>query len=157
MSGNGKRPRLDDQGKSIRELELEIELARLRREAATPGHNDQGQDEPGPSGAQAVAAPQAPQPHLQSPMEAVPTTPAAQRHPIQPPAPQPLPLPALPPTPQPNAGLQGGRGGRGGRGVRVRNTGLTTVFVCVNHDHIFCQRCSFYEPSDEYWARQGKK
>ena len=34
MAGNGKRPRLDDSSKSIRELELEIELARLRREGA---------------------------------------------------------------------------------------------------------------------------
>ena len=36
-NGNGKHPRLNEQGKSIRKLELEIELARLRREGAAPG------------------------------------------------------------------------------------------------------------------------
>ena len=50
-NGNGKRPRLDEQGKSIRELELEIELARLRREEAAPGQEIVVLDEAGAAAA----------------------------------------------------------------------------------------------------------
>ena len=61
-NGNGKRPRLDEQGKSIRELELEIELARLRREEAAPGQEIVVLDE---AGAAAAASAQIAQPAAQ--------------------------------------------------------------------------------------------
>ena len=61
-NGNGKQPRLDEQGKSIRELELEIELARLRREEAAPGQEIVVLDE---AGAAAAASAQIAQPAAQ--------------------------------------------------------------------------------------------
>ena len=53
---------------------------------------------------------------------------------------------------QPNRGR--GRGGR--RFIQpARNSerGMLTIFVCVQHDIIYCQQCNHYEPVERYWER----
>ena len=160
----GKRQRLDEDGRRVRQLELELELARLRRE-----ENDQES---------AAAGDVAEEDDSEDPV-VVPTPPPP------PPAPQAMPYVATPATAPrnrqqradlttPRAGpssvaasnatrnrqhppalIRGrGRGRDGGHGGRApRERGLLTVFVCLAHDVIFCQDCNTYEPSDRYWER----
>ena len=130
-----KRQRLDDEGRRVRQLKLEWELARLHREeasvepptASSAGDGDKVQPEPTPP----------PTPQTGPATAPATTTPAA-------------------PSNQPSFRAQGrGRGGaRGGRTATFDYRGLQTVFVCVAHDKIYCQVCNAYEQSDEYWRRQ---
>ena len=130
-----KRQRLDDDGNRIRQLELELELARLRREEASgdPPTADGGGDV---DDIQSVPAPP-PTPQTGSATANTATTPAA-------------------PTSQPPFRARGrGRGSaRGGRQATFDHRGLQTVFVCESHDKIYCQECNHYERSDDYWRRQ---
>ena len=171
----GKRQRLDEDGRRVRQLELELELARLRREetnqdAAAAGDEENENEDP-----VVVPMPPLPPPAPQAmPYVATPATaPRQQRAIITTPRAGPstpagtsaatlaatglgttAARPPHQPTPQ---ATQGFRGGRGGQGMgRPRNPGLTTVFVCVAHDALFCQVCCFYEKSTDYWARQGQ-
>ena len=193
----GKRQRLDQDGRSIRQLELQLELARLRREeeeeqqqqdvnvdgepdreagnsaetlalrppALRPPH---ATPQSGPANATASHSetPALRPPHAtpqSGPGNATASQSAAQHH--QPDHVTPGPSAAATPqvtleyeTPgpsfagQPSARGQGrGRVARGARGGRP--TGLVTVFVCRQHDAVYCQRCCAYEGSDTYWKR----
>ena len=144
-----KRARLDDDGRRVRELELELELARLRRQDK--------QDDDGRSGEvtatggagelSAVDNVTAPPPTPQSGTSSAPvatapstTAPAATK-----------PSTTAPPT---SRGRGRGRGARGGRFSSLDHRGLQMVFVCVACDKIYCQACNTYERSLDYWNRQ---
>ena len=129
-----KRQRLDDNRRRVRQLELELELARLRREEASreaTAVGDAGEEE-------VVQADPTPPPTPQTGPTSAPaaTTPAA-------PSAQPM-----------SRGRGRARGARGGRYVSFDYRGLQTVFICVAHDKIYCQVCNAYERSDDYWRRQ---
>ena len=142
-----KRARLDDDSRRVRQLEQELELARLRRQ------DDQEEglawEEPAAGGAGEKAAvddsapPPTPQPGAASATVATGTAssaPAAARTPAN--------------GQQPSRGRGRGRGARGGRFTSLDNRGLQTVFVCVACDRIYCQQCNNYEQAQNYWARQ---
>ena len=138
----GKRQRLDEDGRRVRQLELELELARLcreeaEREATAAGGAEEGDDNKIP--AIVPTPPPTPQAGASSatPSSANRTT---QQH--------------VEPQPAATRGRWRGRGGaRGGR-VAPNERGLLTVFVCLAHDTIYCQVCNVYERSDQYWDRQ---
>ena len=146
----GKRQRLDEDGRRVRQLELELELARLRRdeaeqEAANTGDAEEGDDNNVP--VVIPTPPQTPQagsssatPSSATPSFATPST-ANRTQRVE---------------PQPVAVHGRGRGRGGARGGRAapNERGLLTVFRCVAHDKIYCQTCNVYERSDKYWERQ---
>ena len=143
---SAKRPRLEDSAASVRELELQLELAKLRsqneaaREEASSGVGDAGQVE------EAARVP-APQPGSSA------TAPAA-----APTATQPTQASTTTTTPSGHEPVVRGRG-RGARGARGRSfsldyRGLQTIFVCERCDKIYCQSCNHYEQTGSYWARQ---
>ena len=143
-----KRARLDDDGRRVRELELELELARLRRQAEQDDEGIAG-DLPTAGGTGELAAvdetapPPTPQSGTSSATVATrPTTtaPAVSKPPA-----------TVPPT---SRGRGRGRGARGGRFSSLDNRGLQTVFVCVACDRIYCQQCNNYEQARDYWAWQ---
>ena len=128
-----KRQRLDDDGRRVRQLELELELACLRREEASREATTTGGE-----GEEAVVQDETtPPPTPQTGTSSAPaaTTPST--------------------TSQPTSRGRGrGRGARGGRFASFDHRGLQTVFVCVAHDKIYCQMCNAYEKSLDYWNRQ---
>ena len=169
----GKWQQIDQDGRSIRQLELQLELARLRREEE---EEQQQQDvnvdgEPDREAGNSAETPALRPPALRPPHATQQSGPgnatasqsAAQHH--QPDHVTPGPSAAAAPqvsleyeTPGPSpAGQPSARGqGRGcvARGARGgRPTGLVTVFVCRQHDAVYCQRCCAYEGSDTYWKR----
>ena len=80
MSGGGKRPRYDDEGHQIKQLELELELARLRsEESAMRQANDSSiadqEGEPGPSNRAANETPVAAPRSASAPPAAATSTP----------------------------------------------------------------------------------
>ena len=141
-----KRPRLDETGRSVRELELELELARLRRQ-------DEDAREDPPSGAgqpapvQDTTTPPASQPGTSS------ATPAAASTATTAPSTTTATTPAGQ-EPQARGRGRGGMRGARGRSFSLDNRGLQTVFVCVACDKIYCQQCNAYEQARSYWARQ---
>ena len=142
MSGN-KRPRFDDDGRSIRQLELELELARLRREE-TAQHQASVEREQTPAGEDdiEVSVVDAHPPH--PPQSGSTSTPSnGDRQHLQ------------TPSTGPSGYVTRGRG-RGRGGNRGDTRGLLAVFVCTTHDQIFCQICSKYESSAKYWERHNQ-
>ena len=145
---SGKRQRLDGDGRSIRQLELELELARLRREEEEETNTTAAGDEieelpppPPPSTSTPATANNIRQSTQQTPA-------ASSQHPA-----------GSSQQGQERGGRGGGRGGRagligqGGRGRRFQRGGLLTVFVCIAHDDLFCQVCNAYKSSTDYWKR----
>ena len=135
-----KRARLDDDGRRVRQLELELELARLRRD------DEDASREETAAGGDGVE-------------------PVVDSEPAPPPAPQtgPSSAPAATPSTAPTAtaartttqGHGRGRGApRGGRFASLDNRGLQTVFVCVACDKIYCQACNENKKSLDYWNCQ---
>merc|ERR1712002_849126 len=136
--------RLEDSAAKVRELELELELAKLRnqneaaREEVSSGAGDEAPVEetatvpaphPGTTAATPAAAPTA----TLAPSQTTSATPTGQEP------------------------LVRGRG-RGARGARGRSfsldyRGLQTIFVCEACDKIYCQKCNHYEQTSRYWAR----
>ena len=138
-----KRARLDDDGRRVRQLELELELARLRRQ------EDEAHDREEPSGGVGdVAAVQDSSPPTSQPGTSSSTAAAEQATPAPSSAAR-TPANTLPPS----RGRGRGRGARG-RFSSLDNRGLHTVFVCVACDRIYCQQCNNYEQARDYWARQ---
>ena len=110
---SNKRARLDEDGRRVRQLELELELARLRR-------RDDEDAREGPSSGVGEAAPaQDPAPPASQPGTSSASTAA-----VNPPTPAPSSTATTPAGSQPL--------------VRV----LQTVFVCVACDKIYCQQCN---------------
>ena len=138
---SAKRPRLEDSASKIREMELELELAKLRsqnevpREEVSCGAGDEVQvEEPAkiPASHPGTTA----------------TTPAAATTATEPP----------PQTTSTSSSSQDVRGRGRGRGARGRSfsldyRGLQTIFVCERCDKIYCQSCNHYEQTNRYWAR----
>ena len=139
---SSKRPRLEDSAAKIREMELELELAKLRsqnevpREEVSCGAADEVQvEEPAkiPATHPGTTA----------------TTPAAAT-----PATEPPPLTTT--TSSSSHDVRGrGRGARGARGrsFSLDYRGLQTIFVCERCDKIYCQSCNHYEQTKSYWDR----
>ena len=150
---SNKRARLDDTGRQVRELELELELARLRRQddevAREESSSGPGQAAP----VQGTSAPPASHPGTSAatPAAASAATPATATS--APPTNAATTTPAGP-EPQARGRGRGGRGGARGRSFSLDNRGLQTVFVCVACDKIYCQHCNAYEQARSYWARQ---
>ena len=139
MSGGGKRPRYDDEGCQIKQLELELELARLRREeSAMRQANDSSiadqEGEPGPSNRAANETPVATPRSASAP-------PAAATSTLTPKPRQQLPLPGLASVPNQQVNRGRGRGRGVARGGRVQRE-FGTVFVYVTHDDLFCKSCN---------------
>ena len=142
-----KRARLDDDGRRVRQLELKLELARLRRQ--DDQEEDFAREEPtaGGAGEKAAVDESAPPPTPQSGATSATvatgtasTAPAAAKTPTN--------------APPMSRGCGRGRGARGGRFSSLDNRGLQTVFVCVACDRIYCQECNKYEQACDYWNRQ---
>ena len=170
MAG-GKRQRLDDEGRSIRQLELELELARLRREEAADQEVELlSVDET--ENNRAPAPPPAPQSNTAETAAPPPSTPQLRQQipPNQsqsgvantsataaPPHSAPQQWQQNPPNQTPGSSTAGrgrGRVGRAGRGGRpAGGGGVLTVMVCVIHDNLYCQTCNNFEPSYRYWER----
>ena len=136
-----KRQRLDDDRRRVHQLELELELARLRREEASREETAAGGagDEP------VVEDESTPPPTPQTGTSSAPaaTTPSTAA---------PTPSTAAQPTSQ---GHGRGRGGaRGGRFASLDHRGLQTVFVCIACDKIYCETYNAYEKLLDYWNRQ---
>ena len=139
---SSKRPRLEDSAAKIREMELELELAKLRsqnevpREEVSCGAGDEVQvEEPAkiPATHPGTTA----------------TTPAAATSATEPP-------PLTTTTSSSSHDVRGrGRGARGARGrsFSLDYRGLQTIFVCERCDKIYCQSCNHYEQTNRYWAR----
>ena len=135
---SGKRQWLDGDGRSIRQLELELELARLRREeeeeASTLTTSAAAEDE-------VEELPPPPPPSTSTPA----TANNNRQNPQQTPAASSKQTAGSYQQGQGRGGRRGGRGGharhagRGGRGGHVERSGLLTVFVCIVHDDLFCQ------------------
>ena len=147
---SNKRARLDETGRQVRQLELELELARLRRE-------DEDAREEAPSVAESAATVQdttAP-PTSQPGTATLTTTPTPAAVSTATPAPTTA-TAATPAGSEPARGRSRGGGMRGtrGRSFSLDNRGLQTVFVCVACDKIYCQHCNAYEQARSYWARQ---
>ena len=143
-----KRARLDDDGRWVSELELELELAHLRRQDDQEDKGVAGEvSTAGGAGEQAAVDVTAPPPTPQSGASSatVATTPATT-----------APAATKPPSTAPpmSRGRGRGRGARGGRFSSLDNRGLQTVFVCVACDKIYCQQCNTYERLLDYWNRQ---
>ena len=136
MSGN-KRPRLDDDACSIRQLELELELARLRREE-TPQQQARVESEPAGEDDNELSVDTHP------PQSGATSTPSIGGRQHQ-----------QPPSTGPSGHATSGRG-RGRGGYRGDTRGLLTVFVCTTHDQIYCQICAKYESSAKYWERHNQ-
>ena len=142
---SAKRPRLEDSASSIRVMELELELAKLRsqnevpREEVSCGAGDEVQvEEPVEEPAKIPA----------SHPGTTATTPAAATTATEPP----------PQTTSTSSSSQDVRGRGRGRGARGRSfsldyRGLQTIFVCERCDKIYCQSCNHYEQTNRYWAR----
>ena len=145
---SNKRARLDDNGRQIREIELELELARLRRQNDEVAR-EEASSEPG------QAAPVQPPVPLSGTSAATPAAASAATPATATPAP-PTNAATTPAGPEPQARGRGrrGRGGARGRSFSLDNRGLQTVFVCVACDKIYCQHCNAYEQARSYWARQ---
>ena len=144
---SNKRARLDETGRQVRQLELELELARLRRQ-----DDEDAREEPSSGVGQAApvqdtTAPPASQPGTSS------ATPAAASTATSAPSTTTATTPAGPEPPARGRGRGGMRGARG-RSFSLDNRGLQTVFVCVACDKIYCQHCNAYEQARSYWARQ---
>ena len=139
-----KRPRLDDNAAKVRELELELELAKLRSQ------NEAREEVSSGAGGEAPVEETTTTPASHPGTSSAATSAAAPSATIVPP----------PPTPATTTGqepLVRGRG-RGGRGARGRsfsldNRGLQTIFVCEKCDKIYCQTCNHYEQACRYWTR----
>ena len=139
---SSKRPRLEDSAAKIREMELELELAKLRsqnevpREEVSCGAADEVQvEEPAKTPATHPGT--------------TATTPAAAT-----PATEPPPLTTT--TSSSSHDVRGrGRGARGARGrsFSLDYRGLQTIFVCERCDKIYCQSCNHYEQTKSYWDR----
>ena len=151
MTGGGKRPRYDDDGQQIKQLELELELARLRREEAeqrqanaeqTPGQAEEPGTSGQSSGGTSTSTPQSAAAPLATTTAAPPPATPQQQ----------LPRPQMPIAQHLQANR--GRGRVQGRGIGQTNRSLATVFVCTAHDNLFCQTCNFYEKSGDYWDRR---
>ena len=143
-----KRARLDDDGRRVRQLELELELACLRRQDDQEEGLAREDPATGGAGEKEAVDKSAPPPTLQP--GAAAATAATQSASS---------APAAATTPansqMPSRGRGGrGRGARGGRFTSLDNRGLQTVFVCAACDKIYCQRCNAYEQARDYWARQ---
>ena len=142
---SAKRPRLEDSAATVRELELQLELAKLRsqneaaREEVSNGAGDEAHVE------EAVKVP-APQPGTTA------TTPAAAPTATQAP-PQTTTATSSGQEPLVRGRGRGARGARG-RSFSLDNRGLQTIFVCERCDKIYCQSCNHYEQTSRYWARQ---
>ena len=144
MSGN-KRPRFDDDGRSIRQLELELELARLRREE-TAQHQASVEREQPPAGEDDTEVSVVDAHPPQSGSTSTPSNGDRQQY-------------HQTPSTGPSGPVTRGRGrSRGGNrgGNRGETRGLLTVMVCTTHDQIFCQICSKYESSAKYWERHNQ-
>ena len=141
---SSKRPRLEDSAATVRELELQLELAKLRsqneaaREEVSSGAGDDARVEeavkvPAPQPGTTATAPAAAPTATQAPPQTSTTTSSGQEPMVR------------------------GRG-RGARGARGRSfsldyRGLQTIFVCERCDKIYCQSCNHYEQTGSYWAR----
>ena len=120
-----KQPRLDESAAKVRELELELELAKLRSQNEAREEVSSGAGEEAPVEETATV----PAPH---PGTSAATSAAAPSATTAPP-------PITPATTTGQEPLARGRGGRGGRGARGRsfsldNRGLQTIFVCEKCD-----------------------
>ena len=138
-----KRPRLDDNAAKVRELELELELVRLRsqneaREEVSSGAGDEAPVE---------EAAKVPAPHPGTTAATPAAAPTATLAPSQ--------ITSATPTGQEPLVRGRGRGARGARGrsFSLDNRGLQTIFVCEACDKIYCQNCNHYEQTSRYWAR----
>ena len=142
---SNKRAQLDDDGRRVRQLELELELARLRRQ-----DDEDAREEP-PSGVGEVAPVQD-----TAPPASQPGTSSASTAAVEPATPAPSSTATTPAGSQPPVRGRGRGGLRGARGrfTSIDNRGLQTVFVCVACDKIYCQQCNAYEQARSYWARQ---
>ena len=136
-----KRARLDDDGRRVRQLELELVLARLRCQ-----DDEDGSREESAAGGDGTAEP-APTP---APQTGPSSAPAASTQSTD----APTPLTTAQHTSRGRSRGRGARGARGGRFASLDNRGLQTVFVCVACDKIYCQACNAYEKSIDYWNRQ---
>ena len=139
-----KRQQLDDDGRRVRTLELELELAHLRcDEEASREETAAGGDGEATVVDNETAPPPTPQTGTSSaPAVTTPSTAA------------PTPSTVAQPTSRWHGRGRGARGARGGRFASLDNRGLQTVFVCVACDKIYCQTCNAYEKSIDYWNRQ---
>ena len=137
-----KRQRLDEDGRRVRQLELELELARLRREEAEQEATAADGAEEGHDSEVPAVVPTPPPTPQAGPSSATPSSASrTSQHRVE------------PPTATTRRRWRGRGGARGGR-VAPNERGLLTVFVCIKHDKIYCQECNTYERADRYWDRQ---
>ena len=139
---SSKRPRLEDSASKIREMELELELAKLRSQNEVPR-----EEVSSAAGDEVQVEEQAKTPATHPGTTA--TTPAAATSATEPP-------PLTTTTSSSSHDVRGrGRGARGARGrsFSLDYRGLQTIFVCERCDKIYCQSCNHYEQTNRYWAR----